>query len=185
MTSADSNIDQLTDEQLRDAEQAIANQKREREYAKWDAEIVGRYFRIIRTPTHGMTAFLRDITGLSDDGYVTLEESLAVGNGNGKENRYVYADVVYLHIRSRDGGELTCSGFEVSNDSRKETYLKIQPTFHSWSDFRYYLNSQSLGRATGPTKHFDEISKEGYAEALNKAVVSATEHIRESNGVVE
>lgn len=157
-------LGQLTDEELSAAEQDIANQKREREHAKWDAELIGRYFRIIRTPT---SSWWRKPQRFVGDDYVTLEESLSVSG-----DRYVYADVVYLHIQKRDNRQLTCAGFEVSNANRKEPYLKIQPVFYSLSDFRNYLNSWSPH--TGPTKHFDEVTKEEYEDALNKAVKAFT-----------
>lgn len=163
------NLDQLTDEQLRDAEQGVADQKREREYVKWDKELVGRYFRIIRTPTGSSPSPIMRFVG---DDYVTLEESLAVGG----QNRFVYADVVYLHIQQRDDNQLTCSGFEISHGNRKEFYLKIQPVFYCYGDFRNYLGQWNRA---GPTKHFDEVSKEEYVEALGKAVSSAIAEVED------
>lgn len=77
-------------------------------------------------------------------------------------------NLVFIHIQSRDERTLTCSGFEVSHANRKERYLKIQPVFYSYSDFREYLGSWS--DRTGPTKHFDEVSKEDYDTALSDAV---------------
>lgn len=163
-------FEQLTDEQLRDAEREIGARKQERECAKWDAELVGRYFRVIRVKDRSsMDVFFRPSTALSSDDYVTLDESLAVG---ADANTYVYADVVYLHIKSRNERELTCSGFQVSHGNRKEPYLKVQPVFYSYDDFRRYLNSWSIH--TGPTKHVDEIPKNEYDTALRKAVANFT-----------
>lgn len=164
-------LEQLTDEQVRDLERDIAARKQEREYAKWDAELVDRYFRIIRTPD-AARAWLSDFARLAQEDYVTLEQSLAVGG----DNNYVYADVVFLHIRRREDYQLICSGFEVSHANRQEPYLKIQPIFYSIHDFRGYLNSSSLH--TGPTKHVDEISKEEYESALADAVKHFTAEYR-------
>lgn len=160
-----------TKEDIREAERAIADRKRELEHAKWDAELVGRYFRIIRTP-EAPHAWLSDFAPLPQEDYVTLEGSLAVGG----ENHYVYADVVFLHIQQRDDWQLRCAGFEVSHANRREPYIKIQPVFYSIHDFRGYLNSSSLH--TGPTKHFDEISKEDYESALADAVKHFTAEYR-------
>lgn len=164
-------FDQLTDEQIRDAEREIANQKRERGYAKWDAELVGRYFRVIRTRERDIIESLfQPPSTLPSDDYVTLEESLAVGSG--KEERYVYADVVYVHVQSREDCVLTCSGFQCSHSDRREPYLKIQPVFYSYDDFRKYLGQWN--DRTGPTKHVDEISEEEYRKALATAVGNFT-----------
>lgn len=161
-------IGKLTDEQIRDAERQLKGEKREREHAKWDAELVGRYFRIIRTPHE--SGFWGKLTKFQSDDYVTLERSLGVGSVDkyGRPADYVYADVVFIHIESRNDGELTCSGFEVSHAKRKEPYLKIQPVFYSYDDFRNYLGSWNHN--TGPTKHFDEISQEDYESSLTNAV---------------
>lgn len=172
-------LTQLTDEELRDAEREIAAQKQEREYVKWDAELVGRCFRIIRTPCR--STFPPAIAAFERDNYVTLEETLGVGGVDeyGHPANYVYADVVYLHIKQRAEHKLTCSGFEVSHAHRDEPYLKIQPVFYSYSDFRNYLGQWNSN--TGPTKHFDEISETEYREALRKAVenFSAIERVEE------
>lgn len=157
-------FEQLTEDQIRDAERRLATRRQELEYAKWDAELVGRYFRVIREPESRLS-FLTKLIPLGQDGYVTLEESLAVGVD---ADRYVYADVVYLHIQQRDGSELTCSGFQVSHRNRKEPYLKIQPRFYSWDDFRNYLNQWDMG--SGPAKHCEEIAREEYETALDKAI---------------
>lgn len=165
----------LTDEQIREMERQLADQKQERECAKWDAELVGRYFRIIRAKEKALVEhFYRGPTGLPSDDYVTLEESLAVGT---QADRYVYADVAFIHVQSRDGRTLTCSGFQVSHTDRKEPYLKIQPTFYSYSDFRQYLGSWN--DRTGPTKHFDEVPKEEYTAALENAVNNFTSKVSE------
>jgi hypothetical protein len=164
------NIKQLSDDKLREVEQNLAAEKRQRETAKWDAELVGRYFRIIRSNEAGFMEWIGREPKFSEGDYVTLERTLAVGarDKHGYPRDYVYADVVYLHIIKRNEETLTCSGFEVSHENRKEPYLKIQPVFYSWSDFRNYLNSWPIG--SGPVKHFDEITKEEYLAALDKAV---------------
>lgn len=162
-------FDKLTEEQIGDAERDLAARKRELEHAKWDAELVGRYFRIIRTPpVNSRFPFFHPRPRFVENDYVTLERSL----GACSSRDFVYADVVYLHIKQRNDNELTCSGFEVSHANRKEPYLKIQPVFYSICDFRNGLNSWD--HRTGPTKHFDEISKEEYEAALTKAVTSFT-----------
>lgn len=163
-------FDQLTDEQLRNAERELANRKRELEHARWDAELVGRYFRVIRSPENTGYRFLSELARFQGDDYVTLERTLGVGAVDtwGHPSDYVYADVVFIHIRQRDDNELTCSGFEVSHANRREPYLKIQPVFYSYDDFRKY--SGSFSHHTGPTKHFDEISKAEYEVALTNAV---------------
>lgn len=161
-------VSQLSDEELRETERNIEAQKREREHAKWDTELVGRYFRIIRTPDASPWKPLRDILPLDD--YVRLERTLGVAGKDkcGHPSDYVFADVVYLHIQRRDDNQLACSGFEVSHAHREEPYLKIQPVFYSYADFRNYLGGTFP--SVGPLKHFDEISNEEYDEALRKAV---------------
>lgn len=161
---------ELTDKELADAKREIAEQERVREHAKWDAELVGRYFRIIRAKEaqHGFS----ECSPLPSSDYVTLEESLSVGG----RNRYVYADVVYIHIKSREESKLTCCGFEVSHGYRDEPYLKLQPVFYSHADFRNYFNTWRGG--SGPAKHCDEIQAEEYEDALRKAVESFARPMR-------
>lgn len=157
-------LDDLTDSQLREQEKQIAEQKRKREHAKWDTELVGRRFRIIRNPTNKIGNTIERFQG---DDYVTLEKTLGVGGDD-----FVYADVVYLHIKQRQDNQLICSGFEVSHGRRDEPYLKIQPVFYSYADFRNYLGSWN--HIDGQTKHVDEISKEEYDTALNTAISNFT-----------
>lgn len=156
-------LGQLTDDEIRETERQLATQKWEREFAKWDAELVGRYFRIIREPREDW--FIAPTRLARQDDHVTLARSLAVGQGC---EDYVYADVVYLHIQRRSERELTCSGFQVSHTDRREPYLKIQPIFYSYSDFRGYFNQWET--RSGPPKYFDEISKDDYVAALTKTV---------------
>jgi hypothetical protein len=77
MTISDSSLAELTDEQLREVQRTLAARQQERERAKWDAELVGRYFRIIRTPhKQSPEATWGKFTQFQQDDFVTLEESL-------------------------------------------------------------------------------------------------------------
>jgi len=148
-------LTELSREQLNDLKRGISDRERELEHAKWDAELVGRCFRISYDKTNPF----------QDRSYITLQESMACGSG---AERYVFADAQYVYIRHREGDQLTYSGFKVSGLSRKEPYLQIQPIFFSWSDFRSHLNSWSHDEA-GP-KLAEEVSIEEYRTELGRSI---------------
>jgi len=157
-------FDNSTTDELTDAERAIAVRRRELEREKWDNELVGRYFRIIRRPAESQ--FQADLAKLTHEDYVTLSNSIIFGT----TESHVFADVVFLHVQRREDDRLVCAGFQASHLDRKEPYLKIQPVFYTHSDFRNYLGQSSV--RVGTAKHFDEVTKEEYETALRTAVAS-------------